>query len=272
MTLQEVLTAAIKEITERGFTAERVAYWQEQLRKAAYQHMGSMSQSEARLKDAMRAIYEKMIERGGILKYHAEVGRFTVQRLKPKLRVELDKRIFAAADLIRLNREQAVSKTLQRFSGWASSIPSDGSDITEKLKVKTNIRKSLSQLSFEERRVIIDQSGKLAASLNDVIAMDGGAIAAIWHHHYRIYPRPEHVAREGRVYLIRDSWAHKAALVRPGEYGYSDQITQPAEEPLCGCTFQYLYNLRKLPADLITAKGREQLELARLDVARLRTA
>lgn len=272
MTLQEVLTAAIKEITERGFTAERVAYRQEQLRKAAYQNMGPMSQAEDRLKAAMRDIYDKMIERGGILKYHPEVGRFTVQRLKPKLRIELDKRIYAAADLIKLNREQSAGKVLQRFSGWATSIPSDGSDVVEKAKVKAGIRKSLSQLSFEERRVLIDQSGKLAASLNDIIAMDGGAIAAIWHHHYKTYPRPEHVAREGRIYLIRESWAHKAALVKPGEYGYTDQITQPAEEPLCGCTYQYVYNLRSLPADLITAKGREQLERARLQVAKLRAA
>lgn len=272
MTLQEVLTAAIKEITEKGFTVERVAFWQEKLRKAAYQHMGPMSQAEDLLKAAMRDIYEKMIERGGALKYHPGVARFTVQRLKPRLRIELDKRIFASADLIRLNREQSVGKTLQRFSGWATSIPSDGSDITERAKVKTGIRKSLSQLSFEERRVIVDQSHKLASSLNNVIAMDGGAIAAIWHHHHVTYPRPIHEAREGHIFLIRNSWAHAGGLIKPGNDGYADQIEEPAELPFCRCTYQYIYNLRKLPADMITAKGREQMERVRLDVAKMRAA
>lgn len=272
MTLQEVLTAAIKEITEKGFTAERMAFWQEKLRTAAYQNMGPMSQAEANLKAAMRAVYEKMIECGGILTHHPGVGRFTVQRLKPRLRIELDKRIFASADLIRLNREQSVAKTLQRLSGWATSIPSDGSDIVEKTKVKTGIRKAMSQLPFEERRVIVDQSHKLASSLNNVIAMDGGAIAAIWHHHYKTYPRPVHVARDGKIYLIRDSWAHAGGLVKPGAYGYTDQITQPAEEPLCGCTYQYIYNLRSLPDDMITAKGHEQQERVRLEVAKMRAA
>ena len=89
--------------------------------------------------------------------------------------------------------------------------------------------------------------------------MDGGAIAAIWRHHHVTYPRPEHVARDGRLFLMRDSWAHKAGYVKPGANGYTDQIERPGEWVFCRCTYQWIYNLRDMPADVLTIKGREFL-------------
>lgn len=275
MTFNEVVTQAVSDIAEHGFDPARVAYWQERLKQAAEQAMGASSKADEMLREAMRSVYERLVERGGAIKHHPGVSRFTVERLKPKLRAELDRRVFASADLIKLNRQQSVAKMLQRFSGWASSIPEGGSEVVDKVDVKTDIRKALTQLPYEERRVLIDQGHKFAASLNSVIAVDGGAIAGIWKSHWRqagYNYRCTHKARDGHFYLIRGNWASEKGFVKRGPAGYTDEITQPAEEPFCRCAYQYVYALRDLPDDMVTVAAKEELARVRAEIAAKRRA
>lgn len=264
----EILTAAVNDIAETGYdSAERLAYWQQRLKDAIDRTLTPQDVMTRMLRDAMRALYNKLIERGRILEMHPGIGRFTLERVKPQLRAELDRRILASAELIRLNRDAAIRKTLQRFAGWATSIPKGGSDIVKRAETKKDIKKVLASLPFEERRVHIDQGQKFIASLNDILATDGGAIAAIWRHHYVRYPRPAHVARDGKVFLIRNSWAHEKGFVKSGDAGYTDEVEQPAEFVFCRCSWQWIYDLRSLPADMITAKGSTALEIARAEAA-----
>ena len=106
-----------------------------------------------------------------------------------------------------------------------------------------------------------------------MIAVDGGAIAGRWHHVKRGPPsydaRPEHVARDGKVYLLRGSWALQRGFVKPGSVGFSDQITQPGEEIFCSCWYEFIYALRDLPRDMLTAKGKEALLEARAAIRQI---
>jgi hypothetical protein len=77
--------------------------------------------------------------------------------VKPKLHAELQRRIMSAANLIRLNRADMMNRTLQRFSGWATSVPAGGSKVTDTMEVKNSVSKALKNLPFTERRVMIDQ-------------------------------------------------------------------------------------------------------------------
>jgi hypothetical protein len=166
-----------------------------------------------------------------------------------------------------------IEKTAQRFAGWASSVPAGGSRAVEVKDVKDNIRKALTSLPFEERRCIIDQSAKFVSALNDVIATDGGAIAGRWHSQWRrrgYSYREDHKERDQKVYAIRGNWALQKGLMKPGQDGYTDQITKPAEEVYCGCSYQFLYNLRDLPESMVTARGRESLTEARAKIAAMR--
>ena len=263
----DILTAAVNDISEHGFdSAERIAFWSEEIRKAAERTMASPSVLEQQLKDAMAAIYQRLVERGEVAKFHPGVARFTLERLRPQMRAELDRRIMASASLIKLNKTQSVQKTLQRFQGWATSIPAGGSDNVDKREEKATLSKALRQLPFEERRVLIDQSHKLTASINEIVASDGGAIALKWHSNFR-QPgynfRPDHKERDGKVYLLRNSWAKDAGLVKKGDDGYYDEITAVAEEPFCRCSAVYIYNLRSLPSDMLTQKGKDSLAAVR---------
>lgn len=273
----QVLTNAINDMVANGFDSmDRVSFWTSQIEAAARAASADPARLEQMMADAMQAIYSKFVDRGGYVRYHPGIARFTLERVRPALRAELDRRILASANLIKLNRAATIEKTLQRFQGWSTSLPSRPTPKTaDKVKVKEDLRKSLSQFKFEERRVLIDQGHKLSASLSHVMASGGGAIAVVWRSHWRQAGydyRPEHKDRDGGVYLLKNSWAREKGFVKPGVKGYYDDVTAVAEEPYCRCNAEWVYHLRELPSDMVTEKGREAMDAARRAVMASRAA
>jgi len=262
----EVLTAAVNDVAMYGYDSEeRIAYWSEQIRFAAQRSMKSIDEVESMVREAMYAVYRKEVDLAGVLKYNPGVTPFRLQQIKPELRSELDRRIKASVDLIKLNRPQSIEKTMQRFQGWATSVPKGGSETVQKREEKKNLRKALAQLPFEERRVVIDQNAKLFSAINTTVALNGGAIGGYWqsHKYQRGYNgRPDHNSRQGKFFLVRDSWAHQAGFVKAGAGDYTDEIEQPAELPFCKCSYKYVYSLRNIPVDFLTKKGENALNEA----------
>ncbi len=267
MTFYDVIRQAIADFERHGYDSpERMDNWLTQIREAAGAAMVPEHKLSDQLNRAITQVYESKITKGRILADHKAVPRWKLEQVKPKLRAELDRRIMASAQLIKMNREAMIQKTLQRFSGWASSVPVGGSDVIEKREVKEDLSKALKQLPFEERRVMIDQAAKFKSSLDNIVAVDGGAIAARWHSNWKqrgYNYRPDHKERDKNIYLIRDSWAHKAGLIKPAN-GYTDEITRSGEEIFCQCTEEYIYNLRDLPEDMLTQKGKDKLSKVKI--------
>lgn len=262
-----VLTAAVNDLALHGFdNATRVNEWMDQIERAAKESLIPEHQLDLQLRNTFKAQYERLIHRAGILKFHPGVSRFTLAKVEPKLRGELDRRIMASANLIKMNRQDAIQKTLQRFSGWATSIPAGGTKQADKVETKTEVRKALAQLPFAERRVAIDQGHKFAANLNNILATDGGAIAGVWMSHFRQKNynfREEHKERDEKYYVIRGNWAMTKGFMQLAGRQYTDQITAPGEEPMCRCSLRYVYSLRSLPPDMVTEKGRADLARVR---------
>jgi hypothetical protein len=267
----DVLTAAINDMLEYGYDdPARVTEWNRRLREAAVATWGSAHDVEERLSESLRATFRRMVEQDGALRAHTGVSRMSYDMLKPRLRAELDRRLLAATDLIRLNREEAVARMGRRWTGWATSIPKGGPAEIARVKLKQEIKKPLQRLPFEERRLFIDQGHKMVAAVNATIALDGGAIAAKWRHVHQLGydARPAHLARDGQIFLVRDSWAHQQGLLAPvNDNGFTDDIEQPGELPFCRCSYVWFYRLRQLPDTLLTQKGREQLAAARAMLA-----
>jgi hypothetical protein len=264
----EVLTAAVRDISENGFDdVGRLDDWLRRLRFAAVADLPSSEEMQNRMQLAMQTVFNRTFSKSAALKYHPGVPRFTIERLKPFARAELDRRIQASAKLIKLNKEQAIEKTLQRFSGWATSIPDQGSRVVDKVDVKEHIAKPIKQVSYEYRRVSIDQGAKLVAAVNEVVAQQAGVIAYRWRSHWRQAGydyRPDHKERDNKIYLVRGSWAQDQGLVKAGEAGYYDEITAAAQEVFCRCYVVALYALRELPEEMLTAKGKTLLEETRI--------
>lgn len=263
----EVITDAIRDFEENGFDSQgRLDLWISRIREAALASLTPLHVLDAELRNTLTTIYTRMVEKGGILKMHPGVPLFTIDRVKPHLRAELDRRLLASANLIKLNRAASIETTIQRFIGWSTSIPAGGSRAVDRVETKTDIRKALTQLPYEERRVAIDQGHKLTASLSHIIAVDGGAIAAVWKSHFRQAGykfRRDHAERDGHYYAVRGCWALEKGLMKAGPSGYLDEMTQPGEEVFCRCFVQWIYAIRRLPPDMLTAKGVAELERVR---------
>lgn len=254
-----LLLEGLRKFAETGYTSESdLQEWLGRLQHMLESELPTDGESRAILAKTLDAIYKREVN--GIEKRIPGIDRYTLDRVAPNLRAELDKRIFAGVDLIRLNRKTAIEKTLQRFSGWISSIPPAGLAEPQITEAARDITKSITQLKFERRRVAIDQGHKLSAAVAHVVAMGNGAIAGIWHdrgerdHGYDA--RPVHLKRSGSFFLVRDSWAMKEGLIRKGSTQYSDDIEQPAELPFCSCYYEYVIDPHDLPSELLTGRGR----------------
>lgn len=269
----EVLTEAINDIVEHGFDdLKRVEDWLDKIRKAAKETMISDRFLEELLKRKFGSIFNRQVEQEAILKVFPGVSKFTLENVKPKLRDELDRRIMNSATLIKLNRDASIERTLQRFQGWATSIPAGGTKVADKNDVKANVKKALAQLPFEERRVIIDQGHKFTSELSSILAEDANAIAGVWHSHWKQSGydyRKDHKERDEKVYAIRDNWAIKKGLMNKGA-GYTDEMTKPGEEVYCRCFMKYIFNVRDLPKEMLTKKGAEELEAVRAKIKAMR--
>jgi hypothetical protein len=226
------------------------------------------------------------------------VGRFTVENVKPHLRRELNRRIMAiaeeSADLIGSDREAVIKATLTRCAAWITLLPSEPGDGTSSPSRWTQIKsrftwrnqpepparrsptspKELADLPHEERwRLVMLQQGlQLNAAVSAIIAEDAGAIAGKWFSHWRQAGydyREVHKERDGKIYLVRNSWARERGLVVVGDVGYTDDISQPADEIGCRCQWVWLYHLRQLPPDTLTKKGCEELKRAHAEIERV---
>lgn len=258
---------AVKFFLRNGYTSrEELERWQSIIRQAAESE--TADDYSAMVSRNLTHAYNLQIGRAAALKRHPGISRFTINYLEPKLRTELDRRILASVDLIKLNRQKAIDTTLSRFSGWVSSIPSaDTIALTgiqsSMRETAGHIQKTAEQMDYEARRVMIDQNHKLIANIDNVIATSNNAIAAIWHSHWRrpnYDYREHHKERDLKTYLIRGNWAQKKGYVKPGPAGYLDEITQPGEEVFCDCYVTYIYNIRSIPEYMLTQKGRKFME------------
>lgn len=260
----DVLRDAVEDISVHGYDDRgRIDSWVVKLREAESASMISEEDMKRRLTSALDTAYRRHMKSTQLLKRHQGLSKFKLQQLEPSLRRELNRRILASAGLISLNRQASIQRTLHRFEGWATSVPKGGSRAIDRREVTKNLRKAFASLPFEERRVVIDQGHKLISSISNIVATDGGAIAAIWHSHWREVGydyRPRHKQLDDRIFVMRDNWAIRDGLMKLGGRFYTDQIEAPAEQPFCRCYYTYLYALGDLPDDMLTAKGRMALK------------
>ena len=94
MTFYEVVTAAIADFMQYGFdNQKRLDFWIEKLREAAVKSLITEKEMQKEIERSLSQVYSRLVTKGGLL--NANVSKFTLDKLKPKLRAELDRRIMA---------------------------------------------------------------------------------------------------------------------------------------------------------------------------------
>lgn len=263
-TLADIIRQAVHDVVQNGFSWDRLKLWQGRI-EMALQIYRSTTSSERRISKGLLDLFLRKTSPIALSKVHKGVDRITLSMIATRSRSLLDDRIMASADLIRLNRERSIARTLDRFSGWATSIPTTGSsqNVGETI---SHIAKPLRSMSFEERRLFIDQGHKLISNVNHVIALQTDAIAGMWRHvHQANYDgRPEHEALDGKWFVFKDGWAYREGFITKGD-GFIEEIEEmPAMAPFCRCWMSYSRGLRTVPVSLLTAKGRKAFEEAKV--------
>lgn len=264
----DALREAIKAAKAGAPSATQVETWIIALRNALLASTPSDAAVDTGVRRALEAFAKRAASKTRIKRTQrgVDIGRFTIDRIAPEFRDDLDRKILESVNLIKLDRDRAVAETLQRFQGWLSSVPLSGADEPTR-KIAAHIAQPATRSRFEVHRVETDQGHKLMAAISETIAQQTKAIAGIWHDHGVVdksyHARPEHVARSGKVFLLKKSWARDMGLVKPGAAGfYEDLPDKAAQLPFCRCWLEFLHDLDDLPPDMLTVKGTKALERA----------
>ena len=268
MTINDFIRQSLERVIRGGWTPELVAILASEYRRLVDDSEFNKTPQQA-IEPYLNGLFKREIESGKLLKRNVGIDRFTFERIKPQFRQLLENRIKANIQLIKLERSNSIDVSTARFSGWLMSV--DG--VQEKLPPAKQLpafqnitRPMREQKSYEHSRRSQDQGHKLIRSIDATIAEQGGAIAAIWHAHQptAIYDaRKEHWARDGKIYLYKNSPAMEKGLVKKGVNGYVEDITDPPALPInCTCYFSNIYSLNKLnriAPELLTTKAKELL-------------
>lgn len=198
---------------------------------------------------------------GGYKREMPTIKPYRIDRIKPIIRAELDRRIASSASLIKINRQNMIAESIQRFAGWSTG------DIASKVSPPREVVSTDKKASdFTVRRVRIDQRQKLRANIADITAKETGAIAFYWRGKMDERERPLHKKRNGKLYLLTDTWATKQGLIKASkdapraEFAESKDDGMPGIPIFCRCHAEYVFDLDELPESALTEKGRAKID------------
>jgi len=245
--LNAIIKQAIDDIAKNGMTDTAIQYWVSLFKKTALRTAFKHTPASV-IEPHLRKLFNKEVTSGKLLKRHGGIAPLKLKSIEPQFRNMLTNRIKANINLIVLERPNSIDVSTARLSGWLMNGVQQDVPLPDVYK---NITKPISkQLNYEHRRRAIDQGHKMLAAIDETLAVQGGAIVAVWHAHpptSYYQSRPDHWKRNKEPFVIRDSWAYKDGLLKKGENGFMEDIPeQPAQAINCTCYYEYLYTIAEV--------------------------
>lgn len=206
---------------------------------------------------------------------HKGITKQSLNDLKPKFRKELENKVQISFNLMKNQENEIKQKLASRFINYVTIDSKEvrGNGASKKSLLEfLDFAKENGIAENHAKFILQDQTRKLTASLDDIIAKENGAIGAIWHNRgdKRVtgYPnginKPtqahgDHWEREGVFYVFKDSWGYKKGYIDAPVYeNLEDGGVGKAIG--CRCWLQYIYDLRDVPYANLTKKGKELLD------------
>jgi hypothetical protein len=257
--LKNFIKNSLARVLRDGWTPELLAQLMSEYEALAQSSVLSMT-PRATL-NPMVAMFQSEIANDKILKRHPDISRVTFDMIQPQFRQILNDRIHANIDLIVLDRANSIGVSTRRFGDWlVNTQPLQGK--VDMKPIYSNVGKPIEQVKFEEARRAIDQGHKMSRAIDETLAEQSGAIAAIWNGNVKTKTydaRPEHTERDGKIFVYRGGWAATDGLIKKGDNDWIEDLEDPPAHLInCTCKFQYVYSLRKLyrlAPELFTKKG-----------------
>ena len=239
------------------------------------------------LRREYKQVYYKFVN-GGYKQTHPHIQAYKITDLKPDYRKAVQNSVDNSLALIKTQNAEFMAQMQARFRNWAtipsSEIRGDSAN-PERMKayLKNEVLKlpeAQKGLAAHQHFIIVDQTRKLIANMDEITAKQGQAIGFIWHNRRdgRVVGRPggmypeatkmhgDHWEREGKLYLIKDSWAISRKMLKkvPGvEYDTDLSDGKPGIPIGCRCWAEYIYAIEMIPEkyrDCITEKGMEYMK------------
>jgi len=227
---------------------------------------------------------------GGDIKKNPGIQPYRLKDLAPKFRKALDNSVVNSLGLIKTQNAQTMLKLEDIFRNWAT-IPTKQlrASLKDPKVIEAHLKKEiLNEGDFRQQAIrhlnfiLKDQTNKLNSAMDKITGDNLGAFGFIWRmsrdprvvgNPAGLYPEAknpkvhgDHYHREGKLYLLRDSWAIKSGYIVP-RAGAAYVDTLPDGEPGipigCRCYRESLYNLEDIPSEyrgILTKKGMEFLK------------
>ena len=251
---QKLLREAVKHFAKYGFTSPAdVNNWVTRLSAAAETSL-DITLAQARIEKTLGAAFYRALAAGRLIKKNkGYVDKLFIAQLEPRLKDELERRMFAARELLEGDKKVALERIHQRFLGIATA-GANPQAVTENVRA---ITKAERDVKAHARMMAVDQTSKLMNMMDEVIAKDAGSIGGFWDATWDIQRkhRPEHAARHEKFYPRRGSWADDQGMIRRG-IGWMDQFDMPGVLINCRCEYHYVYDLEDVPPEYLTPAGR----------------
>lgn len=239
------------------------------------------------LRREYKKAYYKYVN-GGYKTAHPHIQGYKIAELKPDYRKAVQNSVDNSLALIKTQNAEFMAQMQARFRNWAT-IPSSEirGDSANPDRMKAYLKNEVLQLpevkksiTAHQHFIIVDQTRKLISNMDAITAKEGRAIGLIWHNRRDgrvvgrpggMYPEPtekhgDHWDREGKLYLIKDSWAVlRNLLKKSGDVLYDTDLSdgKPGIPIGCRCWAEYIYAIELIPEkyrDCITEKGMEYMK------------
>lgn len=205
---------------------------------------------------------------------HKGLTKTSLNDLKPKFRKEIEDRVKISFNLMKNQEEELKQKIASRFINWVTIDSKDTRGNTTSKQSLLNFLDFAKENGIAEdhaKFILKDQTRKMIASLDDLVAKENNAIGGIWHNRrdrrvvgnpQGIYPHSktkahgDHWEREGKFYIFKDSWAYQKGYIK-GELYENLEDGGVGVAIGCRCRLEFIYDLRDVPYENLTQKGRE---------------
>lgn len=262
--LRVVVNSAIDDIIKFGPNGSNVSSWCREIQGVLNKVSMSSSDAASLVEDYHRAYFKKVDSAHGIPLHsvHSDnpygevdtvVGSETYGEIRARATSALERVVSAARADSDVFRSREIREALDVFENWANSVPSGGSKEKVYRLNAADVRGAIKSVASWDKRFFISHRRDFTSELDYLFKAQRGAIAARWEW-YR-YPEDDpHEDLNGKIFLVRGSWAHERGLIKTEGMEFLDERALPGVAN-CTCSCCYLNALRALPLAMLTEEG-----------------